>query len=484
MSGFDSPVNRTGQTEAGAPGDVGAVRTGRNSVLYLAGALVQGLGIFLVQPFALRVLNSDTQWQELFLSVSVIQIGVVLGAAGLPLAITKAWFDPDGEAKARSVSGFLSLFGLLLGIVASGSFWLWGDAGDSTLSFTIALLTMGGMASVLAAQAILRAQGRPVAFMLLSLGSSVAAYGIGMLAMLLFGAKASFFMAGFGVAVALTAGAALVLAPPRWPFAVPGAAREALLIGLPVLPHTGAMMLLTQGAAFLLAATAAPGVSGDYGKVQIFVLGSVTLLGALNNAWVPAIIAASTKERPARLRSIMTTASLAGLGIVVVASGGANVVTHVMAVGREDLIPVAQVMPLLAMGYLLYLNASTLLFADKVTWLLAVLTPAVLAAGFLLALWPASTGNLVLMAAASAASFFLLGIVYFLAARRRAPGGWPLKTFFLCTFAAGVYVLLLLSLPRDIFTGLGTAAVAAALVIAGATIWHLRRKAVTRKGSS
>ena len=38
-------------------------RTGRNSVLYLAGALMQGLGIFLVQPFALRVLNDDAEWQ-------------------------------------------------------------------------------------------------------------------------------------------------------------------------------------------------------------------------------------------------------------------------------------------------------------------------------------------------------------------------------------------------------------------------------------
>ena len=89
-----------------------------------------------------------------------------------------------------------------------------------------------------------------------------------------------------------------------------------------------------------------------------------------------------------------------------------------MAVGREDLIPVAQIMPLIALGYLLYLNASSLLFADKVTWILAVVTPSVLVISALAALWPASNGNLVLMAATSAVSFFLLGGVYFLVARR------------------------------------------------------------------
>ncbi|WP_395404711.1 lipopolysaccharide biosynthesis protein [Arthrobacter sp. UC242_113] len=458
-------------------------RTGRNSVLYLAGALMQGLGIFLVQPFALRVLNNDAEWQELFLAVSVIQIGVVLGAAGLPLAITKTWFDNNGAAKARSISGFLSLFGAVVGILAAAVYWWVARGREGTFSFTIALLTMGLLATVLAAQALLRAQGRPVAFVLLSLGSSVAAYGAGLLAMLLVSATASVFMVGFGAAVCLTALGALFVAPPSQPFAVHGAAKEALLIGLPVLPHTGSMMLLTQGAAFLLAAVAAEGVSGDYGKVQIFVLGTVTLLGALNNAWVPAIMSAKPDERPERMRSVMKTASLAGLAIVVVASGGANVVTHVMAVGREDLIPVAQIMPLIALGYLLYLNASSLLFADKVTWILAVVTPSVLIISTLAALWPASSGNLVLMAATSAGSFFLLGGVYFLVARRRAPGGWPMRTYALCCLAAIAYVVVLLMVPRDIVSGLITAGVLAVASGCGLALWQQRRAKRTGKAS-
>jgi O-antigen/teichoic acid export membrane protein len=443
---------------------------------------MQGLGIFLVQPFALRVLNDDAEWQELFLSVSVIQVGVVLGAAGLPLAITKTWFDRDGAVKARSISGFLSLFGLVLGVLAGAAYWWLARGRDGTFSFTAALLTMGVLATVLAAQALLRAQGRPVAFVLLSLGSSVAAYGVGLLAMLLVDASAGVFMVGFGAAVFLTAVASLFVAPPAPPFRVPGAAKEALLIGLPVLPHTGSMMLLTQGAAFLLAALAAEGVSGDYGKVQIFVLGTVTLLGALNNAWVPAIMSAKPGERPERMRAVMKAASFAGLAIVVAASGGANVVTHVMAVGREDLIPVAQIMPLIALGYLLYLNASSLLFADKLTWILAVVTPAVLVVSGLAALWPASTGNLVFMAATSVGSFFLLGGVYFLIARRRAVGGWPMRTYALCCLGAFGYVAVLLMMPRDLLAGVITAGMLAVTAAVGLALWHHKRRRA-QKGS-
>lgn len=472
MDNVTGGADRTGAAEP-------ASRTGRNSVLYLAGALMQGLGVFLVQPFALHVLNSDTKWQELFLSVSVIQVGVVLAAAGLPLAITKAWFDPDGPVKARSISGLLTLGGILLGSVAAAIYWVAAGPGHS-VSFVLALVAMGLQSAVLAAQAILRAQGRAIMFVVLSLCSSMAAYIGGLVAMLVFGAEPEIFMAGYGLLVLLSAVLSVGVARPASPFAHRGAVKEALAIGLPVLPHTGALMLLTQGAAFLLAATAANGVSGDYGKVQIFILGTVTLLGALNNAWVPALMSVRGDARVAKMRSTMTTASLAVLAIIVVAAAGANLVTHVMAGGKESLIPVAQIMPLIGLGYVLYLNASTLLFADNATWWLSVVTPSVLGIGVLLALWPAMHGDLVGMAAASVLTFFLLGCAYFVVARRRAAGGWAPKVYAAACVAALAYVAVLLALPRDILTGVLTVAVVGVALAAAAIIWRLRaRRAAT-----
>ncbi|MDP5227251.1 MULTISPECIES: hypothetical protein [Arthrobacter] len=439
----------------------------RNSILYLVGALAQGVGVFLFQPFALHLLNSDSQWQELFLSISVIQVGVILAAAGLPLAITKAWFDPDGAAKARAISGFLGLGGIILGVGAAVIY----SAVTGTLShpgsFAIALVAMGFQSCVLGAQAILRAQGRAVMFVVLSLTSSMVAYAGGLVAMLLFGSRATVFMAGYAVMVVLSALLSVAVARPAMPFSHEGAVKEAIAVGLPALPHTGALMLLTQGAPFLLAALAAPGVSGNYGKVQIFVLGTVTLLGALNNVWVPSLMAVRGPARVERMRSTMKVAVAAAVAVTVIAASGANLVVHLMAGGRTELIPVAQVMPLLAMGYVLYLNASTLLFADGVTWWLSVVTPAVLVVSIGLAWWPAVHGDLVGVAVSSVVSFLLLGLAYLLVAGKRAAGGWPMGVFLLGCAVVLIYVGGLRLLPTDLLTGLLTVALVTALIVGG-----------------
>jgi O-antigen/teichoic acid export membrane protein len=308
----------------------------------------------------------------------------------------------------------------------------------------------------------------------------VGAHLLGLLAIWLIEPLAWVYLAGFACSVILTAVISLFIARPAPPRAVKGAASEALKIGMPVLPHTGALMLLTQGAVFLLAATAGKVESGDYGKVQIFALGTITILGALNNAWVPSLMAASREERPGRLRGTLKIASLAGLAVVIVAAGGANAITHIIADGREDLVPVAQILPLTAIGYLLYLNATTLLFSDKKTGLLAVITPVVLLAGLALGYRPASEGDLVGVAAASAGSFLLLGLSYFLVARHRAEGGWPVRLYLACGAAGTAYVLVLLSLPNDLATGLTTIGVVAVLglVALGAFRTRLRALAV------
>ncbi|GGC87261.1 hypothetical protein GCM10011512_12730 [Tersicoccus solisilvae] len=464
----------TGTADAAGPAP--RARTGRASLLYLIGALAQGLGMFLVQPFAIRVLADDVAWQELYLSISLIQVGVVLASAGLPLAITRAWFDTDGHRRARSISGFLTGFGLLLGVLAAAVFAAVRGGAPGTSTFSLALVAMGVQSSVLAAQAILRAQGRAVAFVGLSIGSSVLAYLVGLVAMLVVAPDPTVFMAGYGAVLLLTGVVAALITGPVLPFTVPGAIRESLAIGLPVLPHTGALMLLTQGAPFLLAFLAAAGLSGDYGKVQIFVLGTITLLNALNNAWVPELMRVDREQRDARLRSIMGVASWAALGIVVVAAAGANVVTHVLAVGREDLIPVAQAMTLGTFGYALYLNASTLLFADKRTWVLPLVTPVVLVVSAGIAWLPAAAGNLVGTAVASAVSFTLLGLAYLAVVWRRSRRGWPLGRLAAVTAAGLGYVLVLMLLPRDVVTGLVTVAVVGVAGGTGAVLVLLRRR--------
>lgn len=444
----------------------------RNSILYLLGALLQGLGIVFVQPFALRILNDDHEWGKLVIAVSIVQVGVVVAAAGLPLAITRAWFDADGgPLKARAISGFMALTGSGIGLIAALS-WQIFDQGRN-LTIAIALLTMGVLATVLAAQAILRAQERPVAFVGISIGSSVGAHFCGLSAVWLIHPSADVYLTGFAVAVAVTAIVSVIMVPPALPTAVRGAVREALKIGLPVLPHTGALMLITQGAVFLLAFLSDPATSGDYGKVQVFILGTISLMGALNNAWVPRIMSVSRMDRPSRLRETMSTASVAAVVLVVVASGGANVLTHILTNGQADLVPVAQILPLTALGYVLYLNASTILFSDKRTGVLAIVTPVVLLVGTAIAFAPAMEGNLVIVALVNVVAFVLLGVAYSLIARSGAPGGWPVRRYLWCTGIAIAYVSFLLLLPNDFNTGL---LMCGFVIVCGLSLFVLRKR--------
>ncbi|MFJ3956454.1 lipopolysaccharide biosynthesis protein [Arthrobacter sp. NPDC090010] len=450
---------------------------GRNSALYLLGALFQGAGVFLLQPITLRVLHDDFKWQELFLSISVIQVGVVLATAGLPLEITNSWFEKDnGPKRSRAISGFLSFGGAGLGVVIGLGYIAIANFTGWPPVFGLAIIALGFQASVLSAQAILRAKGQAVRFVALSLMSSMGAYAVGLLVMVIWGPEPFYFMLGYLSGVLVSAMVAWAWTKPSNPWSMPGIVRESLRIGLPVLPHTGALMLMTQGMPFLLAVVAAPGLSGDYGKVQIFVLGTITVLNALNNAWVASIMSSRGEARTAQVSRIARTASWISVILVFLAACAANVVVHLMAQGKETLIPLAQVMPLVAVGYALYLTATTLLFAVRQTWWLAILSPSALVLGILIALFPAVQGNLTLVAVASAVSFVLLGAMYYLVARRYLSGHWPLKDFLFAGLLSVAFVVAAESLPRDLVTGLITLGVGGIVAVAGALVFLARRR--------
>lgn len=95
----------------------GGIASPRSAILYLLGSMVQGLGLLLIQPFAIRLL-SPIEWGLVSTAVVAIQVVVVLISAGLPLAITRLWFDAsDGQRRARAMYGFLALAAVLLGAI-------------------------------------------------------------------------------------------------------------------------------------------------------------------------------------------------------------------------------------------------------------------------------------------------------------------------------------------------------------------------------
>lgn len=421
-------------TLAAPPRQRTAPRTGS---LYLVGAILQGIAVIAVQPFAIALMDT-AQWGRTIVGLGIVQIGGVVLVAALPQAITRAWFDGDaGPYRARAISGFLWVAAPALAATAvliAAAF----PSSDST--FIVALAGIGAFAPVIGAQAILRAQNRPVAHLVLTAGCSALAHISGLVATS-FAPTSLSYLTGFTVSCTVALTVSFVIARPVLPWAAAGAVRQALAAGLPLLPHTLALMLMIQGDPFLLKAAGGDGPAGQYGSVLVFAVTATVLLSALNNSWTTRLMSATVLERPARIRRIADETGWAGLGIMVVAIALSGPGSVVLSAGETGLAGVARILPLAGIGFGLYLLGANLLFLTGREALLSMLTPLVACAAALAALPSAAGGDLVGVAAVKVGAFLALGLACLWLVRGSLPGPWPLRRYILAAAAALLFVI-------------------------------------------
>lgn len=460
--------------DAGTPSPIAGARS---ALLYLVGSLLQGLGLLLIQPFAIRVLDG-TQWGLVSTAVVTIQVVVVLLSAGLPLAITQRWFATNnGRARSLAMYGFLALGCMIIGLVAAAVIACLPIAGAGAVPWTmvLALVSIGLLGTVLGCQAVLRAQDRPVVFVLLSIGSSVVANLVGLAAVTVVGPTATNYLMAYTLAVFATALFAFVVVRPKAPWSVNGVVRESGRIALPLLPHTGALMLLTQGPVLLLAATSGVTTAGQYGAVLIFSTGPLTVLNALNNSWSTRIMSAAEGELRSRLRNVLVEAAVSAVAVGMLASAAATLGSIVLSRDPEMLAPVAQILPLMSLGYAAFLISSNVVYVVHRTAMMAYVTPAALMLAAGAAVVPASKGDLRMVACIHAVSFIVLGLFYWLAIRKVTRGSWPLRIFALALVAHVVQLGMLLLLPATLTAGFIEVGVAMAVVVGCAVLWLKRR---------
>lgn len=456
-----------------------------SSTWYLVGSLLQGLGLLLIQPFAIRILD-DRQWGLVSTSVVAIQVLVVLISAGLPLAITNIWFAQErGQDRSRAMYGFMAVASAtlaavvvlcLLGIGALGT----NGAAPTTV---LSVISVGVLGSVLGAQAILRAQNKPGLFVLLSIGSSVLANLLGLLGLIVIAPTAEVYMGAYTLAVVATGAAALVLARPRLPWTVPGSSAESARIAAPLLPHTGALMLLTQGSVLILAYAATVEAAGRFGAVLIFALGPITILNALNNAWSTRMMSVGRSELAAVTRRVSIEAVAWSVAVGLLASSGAAVGSWILSTEPDLVWPIAVTLPLVSTGYALFLVTSNLLYIANGTRRLAFVTPGILVVIALLAYHPASQSEVVIVAIVQVLGFVGLGLLAFANVRRTISAGRSVPlALFLGGLAAHVIVVLLLALiPLSFLSGVIQAAVVGALLT---VVFLLRSRKHLQRSSS
>ena len=379
--------------------------TDRAGRLYLFGAIVQGLAVIAVQPFAIALMD-DAQWGRTVVGIGIVQIGGIVLVAALPQVITRAWFDGNaGPHRARAISGFLWIAGPALTAVAVLALAAF-PASDPT--FLLATAAIGAYGPVIGAQSLLRAQGRPVPHFVLTAGCSALAHAAGLGAAALAPTSLS-YLTGFSISNALTMLVAFRVARPALPWLAAGAVRAALAAGVPLLPHTLALMLLIQGEPFLLKAVAGDAPAGRYGAVLVFAVAVTVLLGALNNSWMTRIMSAGVLELPGAVRRVAAETGWAALLIVTGAVALSGPGSALLSAGDAGLAGTAWILPLTGIGFGLYLLGSNLLFLTGRETLLSVVTPAVAIAAAGAAVLPAADGNLPGVAAVKAAAFLVLG---------------------------------------------------------------------------
>ena len=417
----------------------------RHGLLYTAGVVLQGTATLLALPFATRLLG-PAEYGSVAVGLSIVQLGTVLAVAGLPLAITRAYFDPgDGPRRARAMVGLVVGVGLATVVAAALARPAVGDG------VSLAVAAVGATSLVIGAQAVLRAQGRPIVFVLTSVGVTSGAHLVGLLVAA--GPRtATSYLAGYLAGAAVTAAVALVITPPLLPWRVPGAAREGVRIAVPVLPHTAAVLLLNSGDPLLVTRVLDAGEAGRYQVALMLGIAALAVLAGINNAWAPAIMNAGDEERGALLartvRPVMEVAAACTVGLALLAPAAVRLLAP-PSFGHDEIARLVQVIALCALAQVPYLAASSLIFNRKRTTPLAFSTP--LAAAVFVATAVPLTGALGLMgtALAKVLGFVVLAAATMVVAARTDPVSWRVGGWLPVAGAAIAVVALLQLVPTS-----------------------------------
>ena len=429
------PGNRTAASE----------RLARHGLMYTAGVVLQGTATLLALPFATRLLGPE-QYGLVAVGLSIVQIGTVLAVAGLPLAITRAYFDPgDGPLRSRAMVGLVVGVGVATALAAAALRPVVGDV------VALAVAAVGATSVVVGSQSVLRAQGRPVAFVLTSTGATAGAHLIGLVAAA--GPRtAAAYLAGYLGGALATAVVSMLVTPPLLPWRVEGAMREGVRIAVPVLPHTAAVLVLTTGDVLILTRLLGPGEAGRYQVALMLGIAALAVLAGVNNAWAPAIMTAGDDERSAFLARtvapVMAVAAVCTLGLALLAPVAVRVLAP-PSFGHDELARLVQVIALCALAQVPYLAASSLIFNRKRTTPLAVSTP-IAAAVFVVAAVPL-TGALGLLgtALAKVLGFAALAGLTMLVAARADQVSWGARRWLPLVAVAALGVALLRLVPTS-----------------------------------
>jgi len=356
----------------------------RQGSVYTVGTAVQLLGGLLVLPVLTRVLD-QTEFGAAVLAQAIGAVAAIMIGAGLAPAIMRRYFDGGiegvGSAASRLVASSIVIAcagtTVLLVLVAACSSFLGFERPSALwlgviLSFPLAIIS--------SSSALLRAQERPWAFVVVVLAQSLGGQIFGVGAVLAFGSTASMYLSGYLAGGMLAACLAVGCSgAARARPATRAMLRRALTTGGPTIPMAFAMIFIALGDRFVI-----QGISGaeDVARYQVaYVIGAlgITLLTALQSAWLPITFATSDASRWSMLARDTTAVVRLAMVLVAIISLLAPFGLRVLAPAsyvHADLLGVAVVVALAAMPWAVYLPLAQVLVWEERTRPMLVIGPA------------------------------------------------------------------------------------------------------------
>ena len=427
----------TGPTSPGTP-------LGAQSVVYLVGTALQGLGVLLVLPFATRALGA-VEFGRVATGLVVVQMVGTLAAAGLPQVILREHHrGTEGPRAARALAGTMILLALALGVVGTAIALGLSAAGRADLSQWLPLvLASAGLTTVVSGQTLMRARLKPWGFLALAVLSTVGAQFAGLLAARAEPTAGTYLTAYAGVVV-VAAVVAVVLGRPLWPTAERDRVRAGARLAAPLLPQAAAMLGLLSGDVLLTrwlvgeAATGAYQVALQLGNMPF------VLAVALFNAWGPLVLSHPLDRRwrwTARTGTALT--AVVGLGAAGVALLGPWLVILMAGPGfdRVAMVGALGVICTVAVSYMVYQGSSLAVLDAERTGRLAWAAVAALAVVVALALWLAPRHGIVGIAVAKAVGYaVLMGLTTWFA-HGHSPLRWPPRLWLVVTGAVVVALI-------------------------------------------
>lgn len=361
----ENPVDMS-EAQPGASTSSANRQVATHSAIYVLGTALQGLGVLLVVPLITRTLPR-AEYGLVASALVVIQLVGVIVAAGMPQVILREHhLGAEGPGRARTLAG--AMLALAVGVGVAGAALVWGALfliGNDPRLPALVVAASGALAAVVAAQALMRAQQRPGAFLVVAVISTVGAQLAGLAAARADSSAMAFLMAYTSVVV-LSGAVGVVLAPPRLPWRDRAVVARGLRLAAPLLPHAIAMLVLLMGDVLIVTAMLRSEAVASY-QVALQ-LGNMpfVLVTALANAWAPSVFARPAADRWAWVQVSGTALALlvavAGAGVALLSPWLVSVAAP-PSYDHQLIISLVCLMVLVAPAYLIY-NGSSLALID------------------------------------------------------------------------------------------------------------------------